>query len=90
MQTATPRLYLTQVAKAIASVIVSFTEKAYRLSLLLVVFGLERHLSSQTSNPPLPVFWTNIYLGQLRVMGQLVVGQGALDTGCDGELQRNF
>lgn len=81
MQAAIPRRYLTQVTKAITSVTVSSTKKAYRLSLFWVVFGLERHLSSQTSDPSLPLFWTNISLGQLRVMGQLVVGQGALDTG---------
>lgn len=70
-----PRSYLTQVAKAITSVMVSFPRKTYSFWLLLVAFS---------PNGYLPFFWTNISLGQLRVVGQWLSWQEAPETVCPG------
>lgn len=73
-----PRSYLTQVSKAMTSVMVSFIRKTYRCSLLLVAVSLNGYLPSQIGSlSPLPFFWTNTCLGQLRVVGHLLIMAGS-------------
>lgn len=80
-----PRSYLAQVAKVITSVMVSFTRKTYRFWLLLVAFSPNGYLSHQRGSlSPLPFFWTNISLGQLRVLGQWLSWQEAPEIVCPG------